>query len=75
MTKDSNRFNEIVSLGSDLNSIQDFDILLEKILSGARKFVNADAGSIYVQEGNELIFSHVQNQTLKDKLPRGKKLI
>jgi len=75
LNKFSKRFKEIVKLSSELNSIQDFDILLEKILFYAREFVNADAGSIYVKEGNSLKFSHAQNQTLQNQLPPNKKLI
>ncbi len=74
MNKDNERFNKILKLGSELNTIHDFDILLEKILFSARGIVNADAGSIYIREGNQLAFSHAQNQTLQDKLPPGRKL-
>ena len=71
----SKKFKEIVKLSSDLNNIQDYDILLEKILYFARKFSNADAGSIYVREGNDLKFNHAQNQTLQEKLTPDRKLI
>lgn len=66
---------EIITLAHELNTIQDMDILLEKILSEARRSVNADAGSIYIRDKDELVFSHVQNDTLMKKLPPGKKLI
>ncbi len=71
----SKRFKEITMLAEDLNSLQDYDLLLEKILLHARTFVNADAGSIYVKEGDELKFSYAQNQALQDNLPAGRKLI
>ncbi len=73
--KYSDRFSEIIKLSTELNIIQDYDILLEKILSHARKIVNADAGTIYIKEDNELVFSITQNQTLQDRLPAGRKLI
>ncbi|MBW1805754.1 MAG: HD domain-containing protein, partial [Deltaproteobacteria bacterium] len=38
-------------------------------------FFNADAGSIYLKEGDELKFSHSQNNTLQKRLEPGKKLI
>ncbi|RLA92644.1 MAG: phosphohydrolase, partial [Deltaproteobacteria bacterium] len=60
---------------NELTEIKDLDLLLEKILSKAREFVDADAGSIYVREGDQLKFSHSQNDTLSKKLQPGKKLI
>lgn len=73
--KESEKIKEILRLGSELNTIQDVDILLEKILFEARKFLDADAGTIYVREDDELVFSHAQNDTQQSKLPEGKKLI
>jgi len=73
--KESEKIKEILRLGSELNTIQDVDILLEKILLEARKFLDADAGTIYVREDDELVFSHAQNDTQQSKLPEGKKLI
>ncbi|MGV7931079.1 MAG: HD domain-containing phosphohydrolase [Spirochaetota bacterium] len=75
MNKDASRLRDIIRIGSDLNDIQDLDILLERILSEARKVVNADAGSIYIRDGEHLVFSHSQNDTLQKKLPEGQKLI
>jgi HD-GYP domain-containing protein (c-di-GMP phosphodiesterase class II) len=72
---ETEKLREIIRLGSELVDIQDLDILLERILREARMVVNADAGSIYVREGDELIFSHVQNDTLQGQLPPGQKLI
>ncbi len=48
-------------------------MLLEKILNEARGLVNADAGSIYIKEGDTLKFSYAQNDTLREKLGEGKK--
>ncbi len=70
-----NRLKELVALSAELIEVKDLDLLLEKILTLARKFVNADAGSIYIREGNYLKFSYCQNDTLSKRLPRGKKLI
>jgi HD-GYP domain-containing protein (c-di-GMP phosphodiesterase class II) len=50
-------------------------VLLEKVLSEARYLVHADAGSIYIKEGNMLKFSYSQNETLRKRLEKGKKLI
>lgn len=69
------QLDELIKLGFDLAQIRDIDILLETILSKARKIVNADAGSIYIKEGNKLQFKYTQNDTQQKKLPSGKKLI
>ncbi|MCL2411599.1 MAG: HD domain-containing protein [Treponema sp.] len=76
-------FKDIIRLDSELNQIQDFDLLLERILFEARKVVNADAGSIYItiptepgEEGNEkLSIKYSQNDTLQKNLPPGQKMI
>lgn len=69
------KLEEIIRLGAELNSIHDVDILLERILLEARKCVDADAGTIYIREGDDLVFSHSQNDTKQEKLPPGDKLI
>lgn len=69
------RLHELLTLGGQLNSIQDVDMLLEKILYEARRFVSADAGTIYILDNGELVFSHAQNDTLSGRLAEGKKLI
>ncbi|MDR1373595.1 MAG: HD domain-containing protein [Treponema sp.] len=76
-------FKSIIRLDSELNQIQDLDLLLERILLEARKVVRADAGSLYVlekvkEEGAEvekLVIRYSQNDTLQKKLPPGQKLI
>ncbi|MDR0476064.1 MAG: HD domain-containing protein [Treponema sp.] len=75
--------NSLIKIDSELRRIQDFDLLLERILLEARKVVNADAGSIYIRETSEeggekqekLAFRYSQNDTLQKKLPPGEKLI
>lgn len=69
------RFDKILQIDQDLNRIQDLDILLERTLYYAREAVSADAGSIYIKDGDELEIRHSQNDTLQKKLPPGKKLI
>ncbi len=43
---------------------KDLDTLLETVLSEARKFVNAEAGTIYLAAGKYLYFSYIQNDSL-----------
>ena len=47
-----------------LFTIKDLDSLLEKVLTEARQFVNADAGTIYMATPKYLYFHFVQNDTL-----------
>ncbi|HEB02337.1 MAG TPA: phosphohydrolase, partial [Nitrospirae bacterium] len=75
MDATENRLNEVLEIAQEILQVQDLDLLLERILSAARKFTNANAGSIYLREGDKLIFSFTQNEALQAKLPRGKKMI
>lgn len=65
----------ITRISMDLNQIKDLDILLEKILANVRLFLNADAGSIYLKDGENLKFGYIQNNTLAKELPQGAKLV
>ncbi len=75
MLNEREKLMQIIHLGMDLAQFKDVDILLERILTLARQFVNAEAGSIYVREGNQLNFTYTQNEVLEEKLAPGKKLI
>lgn len=75
MASEPASLQSIIKVTHEILQIQDLDILLERILTEARKIVNADAGSIYIIEDNKLKFSYTQNNTLQKKLPAGKKLI
>jgi HD-GYP domain-containing protein (c-di-GMP phosphodiesterase class II) len=83
MAGEQTDFKSIIRLDSELNQIQDLDLLLERILLEARKVVHADAGSIYVREDMEekgnriekLVIKYAQNDTTQKELPPGQKLI
>lgn len=64
------KVKELLTITERLNHIRDLDSLLDNILYNARIFTNADAGSIYLKDGDNLIFSYTQNETIakKDKL-------
>jgi HD-GYP domain-containing protein (c-di-GMP phosphodiesterase class II) len=64
----------IFQIDAELNKIQDADILLERILLEARLVLNADAGTIYVREGDQLVFKYSQNSTIEKRLPPGQKM-
>jgi HD-GYP domain-containing protein (c-di-GMP phosphodiesterase class II) len=75
MLSEKQKLNMVMKLGVELTEVKDVDMLLERILREARKLVLADAGSIYIKEGDKLKFSYTQNDTQQKKLPPGKKLI
>ncbi|MEJ2639347.1 MAG: HD domain-containing protein [Desulfosarcinaceae bacterium] len=75
MLNATQKLESLTRLGIELNQVHDLDILMERILTEARQFVNADAGSIYIREGDQLHFTYTQNQTLQRRLPKGQKLI
>lgn len=59
------RLNKI---GIALSSEQNLTDLLSLILNETRNFTNADAGSLYIREGNNLIFMVAQNETISRQL-------
>jgi HD-GYP domain-containing protein (c-di-GMP phosphodiesterase class II) len=75
VTDDLSKLRRVLDFESEISRIRDIDLLLEKILVEARCVTNADAGSIYIREGDSLKFSYTQNDTLQAQLPSGKKLI
>ena len=75
MLSENKRADLITQISLDINEVKDLDILLERILSRAREFFNADAGSIYLKQGNDLKFSYTQNNTLQERLGPDNKLI
>ncbi|MDH4227887.1 MAG: HD domain-containing protein [Deltaproteobacteria bacterium] len=75
MLSESQKMAEIINLGLDISQYKDMDLILERILTLARQFVNAEAGSIYIKEGERLKFSYTQNEVFQAKLEPGKKLI
>ena len=75
MLTEKEKLDTLALLGIDLSRIHDLDILMERILTEARRFVNADAGSIYIRDKDMLHFNYTQNDTLQKRLAAGEKLI
>ena len=75
MINEHEKLQRVIDLGIQIAQVRDVDILLERILWEARNITHADAGSIYVRDGDSLKFSYTQNDTLQRKLPQGKKLV
>ncbi len=69
------KLKNVIGVDSILNKIQDLDILLETILSEARNVLNADAGTIYIKQADELVATYAQNETKAAELKPGEKLI
>ncbi len=68
--RDPTRLLQIVE---EIYHIKDLDTLLEKVLFEARKFVNAEAGTLYLATGRYLYFSYVQNEALfREDRPKDK---
>ena len=74
MEKEEGKLQQIIEIEKQLGEIQDVDVLLERILTETRKIVNADAGSIYVTEGQKLKIKYGQNDTHLKELAPGEKL-
>ncbi len=58
---ESEKLNALSNLALTLNSVSDLDVMMETILTEARRFVGAEAGSIYIKEEDKLIFAYSQN--------------
>jgi putative nucleotidyltransferase with HDIG domain len=68
MLSETEKINSLIILGIQLIQVNDLDILMQKILSEARRFINADAGSIYRIKDNMLEFSYTQNDSLQSQM-------
>jgi len=55
---------DILTVIEELNTLKDVDAILDRVLGEARTMTNADAGSIFLVEGENLRFSYVHNDTL-----------
>lgn len=73
MATEADEVHQILRIDSELNKIRDYDILLERVLLEARRVVHADAGSIYVKEGDVISIKFAHNDTKQKSLPPGEK--
>jgi len=55
---------DILKIIEELNTLKDVDAILDKVLIEARQMTSAEAGSIFLVEGNTLRFCYVHNDTL-----------
>ncbi|HID32304.1 MAG TPA: GAF domain-containing protein [bacterium (Candidatus Stahlbacteria)] len=70
MNRRKERLEDLVEIGIALSGERKMERLLELIVTEARKFTGADAGSLYVKEGDRIRFSVSQNETLERRLGR-----
>jgi HD-GYP domain-containing protein (c-di-GMP phosphodiesterase class II) len=75
MLSEKQKIDLITEISIDLNEAKDLDLLLDRILTNVRRFFNADAGSIYLKEGDQLRFSNTQNAKLQKRLRSRRKLL
>ena len=57
-----------MQIGITLTSERDLSVLLERILTEARRFTRAEAGTLFLRDGEQLRFAVVQNDRLSGKL-------
>ena len=72
MLSEKEKLDTLANLMVELNQVSDLDILMEHVLTQARRFVNADAGSIYIVYDDLLQFTYTQNDTLQKRLAKVK---
>ncbi len=58
--------NELISISIQISSQNSLDELLNTIVQKARGITASDAGSLYLKQGNELLFLITQNDTLNN---------
>jgi len=59
---------ELIEIGIALTGERDLYALLDRILDQARRFTRAEAGTLFLREGDTLRFAVVQNDFLEKKL-------
>ncbi|MGV8059677.1 MAG: HD domain-containing phosphohydrolase [Smithellaceae bacterium] len=64
------QIKRLTEIGTALSAEKNLDRLLEMIVDEARKFTNADAGTLYIMSDDEteLLFAIVQNDTLDKRM-------
>ena len=62
--------DDLVEIGSSLTSEKNFDVLMEKIMLGAKHFTDADGGTLYLltEDEKQLKFTVVQTDSLEIKM-------
>jgi len=64
----SQLLKELIQIAISLTSERDLGSLPARILTEARRFTHAEAGTLYLREGDRLRFTAVQNDALEQRL-------
>src|SRR5689334_21833050 len=59
---------QLIQIGIALTSERELSTLLERIVSEARRFTSAEAGTLYLRDGDSLRFAVAQNDALEEQL-------
>ncbi len=62
------QIRKLSDIGRALSGVDDLNELLEMIVDQARSFTHADAGTLYIKEGDELQFMIFQNDSLNIRM-------
>src|SRR6266513_1879440 len=65
------RLERLIDIGLALTGERDLHALLERILEEARWFTRAEAGTLFLRDGDRLRFAVVQNEILEARLGKG----
>jgi diguanylate cyclase (GGDEF)-like protein len=68
MTDRGRLLEELLEIGIALTTERDLYALLQRVLETARRFTQAEAGTLFLREGDHLRFAVVQNDFLQRKL-------
>ena len=66
---------ELIEIGIALTGERDLYALLDRILDQARRFTRAEAGTLFLRDGDQLRFAVVQNDFLERKLGKDRKSV
>ena len=69
--RDLARLASLADIGDEVNRFQDFDLLLDHVLTQARKACEAESGAIFIVDRKRLIYRHLQNDLLEARGDRG----
>lgn len=75
VTRQQAQLDSIRDIDVELNKVQDTAILMERILTESRRLLKSDAGSVWLREGDDLLLTYVQNDTLSKQLSAGRRLL
>ena len=67
-TSDEDKINKLLKVGTALSAENNLNNLLEMIVEEAKSLTNADGGTLYLVENNELHFTVVQTDSLDIKM-------